>query len=1315
MRITIYVLLSLLLINNLSSAEQQRTTGFVKFKYASDGIFLMPSGLYAGGRNAYSYNFPYLVPSTNNEWYNADYLLKYKYRNFDESYPNSIYCSDDALFVLSKRRNRIEICYIQETNGQSNLKQSVLISGDNCSKPSDMILVGNKMFWTNSGTNSIGFATIEYSSTTDRYEVTFIDDEYITNCKHPVGITYDSKTNTLYWTNFLGGELGFGTIGRVSIDDLGVFGQEAVEQEYITNCFGPVDIKFINFENNTKSMLVWTNWLDYKIGALTEESSETGEDINDKVVLFDFGGSPYKLELMTTTTESAQNVSNNRMEIPGNTITTVKTSNLAWINMHQSTVGTCPINDIYEILVTQELNYDNEMSLYEKGGRRKFLDPDLAYIAPFTESKTELSDDLNLFDIPRASYSLIDFVLFDHAFDVEFVGDLTSGTSLPLSVKNERTTLIENTLTQFYIYLPEVESNYQNSNFKLCADPSPTSLSINGYQQYSDDRVISCNLQSSNSCKLYIGHDEDGDNFSIPIPAQDFTIQPTNLCLGAVNKGSSLELSVNLPSGEDFDISRLKISPADMEVLKPSLQVVKDGIVKITKQQENLNMTNSTYTAQYISLSGDTLDIELPFEDTPIQREMSNIFFCSLQESTSPSIARLSPVDSIYSKNYYKVALPPESVETDEKEKRVLWTNGVFSISRMNYDRSEYVPHFLKTLDSIKCFALDTKNEYIYVGHNGRISRWDLDAKNPIDDFIVNCGDVRDVEIDTTGAGAIYWINGTTSKICKADLDGSNINTSLISVTGGAQGLAINLSDSKIYWTKYSNLTVGRANLDGTSAQSSYIYGTTGHSGDIEKSKLENKLYYKRDEYLAEIIPNGTSTPTVNTSYSLISNSHGLATGSDFNTIDKVEVKVFDFQIENGTLFKTSDTINISFKVENSNYVTILRTNVNWDITDGVVPSYVSLTGSGTSTDPYIFKYRLIVSSALTEGAYAVRMWIEDNNGSRSNTINTGDKGFFIDNTSPQILNMHLSEYSYEQYETIKLILVTSDGEGGFIDPNGITIVTTPYIGKEFELISEYGNTYIYQLTTDETTSLNNYDITINMTDATGNTSVYDPSGTEFEVVINNTADFDNVVVDSPFVSKGGELLVGFDLMYNGDGNVDENSIIIETSPSLQNQFTLVDRIGEGTHTDPERLVFSVPISSNEAEGKYQIIISGTDDMGHEAEMYSSSRFEFYIDETNPNLSNIQSDATTYTTGDMITLSFNTSDTGSYDLDFSDISIKANKSLRNKISLYEHNSDYYVYRVPVEALDPKGDLTFTIKITDRAGNITTGTKTVTIN
>ena len=69
----------------------------------------------------------------------------------------------------------------------------------------------------------------------------------------------------------------------------------------------------------------------------------------------------------------------------------------------------------------------------------------------------------------------------------------------------------------------------------------------------------------------------------------------------------------------------------------------------------------------------------------------------------------------------------------------------------------------------------------------------------------------------------MYWTDGGTDKIQRANLNGSNIEnliaTGLTSSPTGPEGIALDVAGGKIYWTDFSTGKIQRANLDGSNIE----------------------------------------------------------------------------------------------------------------------------------------------------------------------------------------------------------------------------------------------------------------------------------------------------------------------------------------------------------------------------------------------------------------------------------------------------------------------------------------------------------------
>jgi virginiamycin B lyase len=118
-------------------------------------------------------------------------------------------------------------------------------------------------------------------------------------------------------------------------------------------------------------------------------------------------------------------------------------------------------------------------------------------------------------------------------------------------------------------------------------------------------------------------------------------------------------------------------------------------------------------------------------------------------------------------------------------------------------------------------------NAYLYWANGGTnsIGRADLHGSGANQNFIIGANGPSGVAVDP---GHVYWANDGTGKIGRANLKGSGITQSFIT-TGSSflRGLAVDAGH--VYWA--SSSTIGRANLDGTGADQNFITGAGGPYG----------------------------------------------------------------------------------------------------------------------------------------------------------------------------------------------------------------------------------------------------------------------------------------------------------------------------------------------------------------------------------------------------------------------------------------------------------------------------------------------------
>lgn len=124
-------------------------------------------------------------------------------------------------------------------------------------------------------------------------------------------------------------------------------------------------------------------------------------------------------------------------------------------------------------------------------------------------------------------------------------------------------------------------------------------------------------------------------------------------------------------------------------------------------------------------------------------------------------------------------------------------------------------------LKSPLAITLDSFNRKMYWidGESKQIQRANLDGSNAESLVISGLDNPRDLALDLR-QGKMYWTDkGENNKILRANLDGNRIE---ILVTGGMEGIdnpegiALDLAGGKMYWVNSEPPRILRANLDGS-------------------------------------------------------------------------------------------------------------------------------------------------------------------------------------------------------------------------------------------------------------------------------------------------------------------------------------------------------------------------------------------------------------------------------------------------------------------------------------------------------------------
>ncbi len=163
----------------------------------------------------------------------------------------------------------------------------------------------------------------------------------------------------------------------------------------------------------------------------------------------------------------------------------------------------------------------------------------------------------------------------------------------------------------------------------------------------------------------------------------------------------------------------------------------------------------------------------------------------------------------------------PAFLKLDLNNNKIYWTNFQDNtIKRSNLDGSN-VETLITNSDGPTGIALDLVNEKVYWTNAGTpptLQRANTDGTN-IETLLTLSDDPVDLAIDMNN-NKIYW-SALYDRIFTANLDGSNIDSTIFTGAFVIAGFALDLVNNKIYWGDSSENNVGSnllmsANLDGT-------------------------------------------------------------------------------------------------------------------------------------------------------------------------------------------------------------------------------------------------------------------------------------------------------------------------------------------------------------------------------------------------------------------------------------------------------------------------------------------------------------------
>ncbi len=178
---------------------------------------------------------------------------------------------------------------------------------------------------------------------------------------------------------------------------------------------------------------------------------------------------------------------------------------------------------------------------------------------------------------------------------------------------------------------------------------------------------------------------------------------------------------------------------------------------------------------------------------------------------------------------------------------RIYWTDiGTDKVQSSNLDGSNVQDIVSVGLDSPLTLAIDNTTNQIYVSDEGtnKITRYEADGTNP-QTILIQPTELSAIDVDPT-TGLLYFGNRNFSpspfrRIQRANLDGTGVTNLVTSGILNPRFMALDSAGGKMYWTD-EGFGLQRANLDGTSLE--LIFSQSGLLQGIALDLTASKVYW---------------------------------------------------------------------------------------------------------------------------------------------------------------------------------------------------------------------------------------------------------------------------------------------------------------------------------------------------------------------------------------------------------------------------------------------------------------------------------------
>jgi hypothetical protein len=179
----------------------------------------------------------------------------------------------------------------------------------------------------------------------------------------------------------------------------------------------------------------------------------------------------------------------------------------------------------------------------------------------------------------------------------------------------------------------------------------------------------------------------------------------------------------------------------------------------------------------------------------------------------------------------------PGGIGVDPQAGKIYWTSDQ-GVQRANLDGSNIEPVLAGPSSFFTRFVLDAANRQMFWTYGYDIWRANTDGSDMtkiVPYAALNFGGF------TVHSDKLYWIDLLDGRVFCAKADGTDVQL-LLSGAGGGGGIDVDAANNKLYWNFSSRIR--RANLDGTNAEDAFTVGVFSPQF-LAVSTGEGKLYWQ--------------------------------------------------------------------------------------------------------------------------------------------------------------------------------------------------------------------------------------------------------------------------------------------------------------------------------------------------------------------------------------------------------------------------------------------------------------------------------------